>query len=106
MEFYLSDKDQWLWVTADPIINEESRSVNAIHIVRDITNYKKIEIELMVHRENLEQKVRTRTRELKDKNVELQKRNKELEHYHQLFVEREFRIKELKNRVKELEKKS
>ena len=48
--------------------------------------------------ENLEQNVKERTKELEEK-------NKELEHFNQLFMDREFRIKELRDKVKELEGK-
>ena len=48
------------------------------------------------HTEELEQYVAERTVELKEK-------NKELERFNNLFIDREFRIKELKERIKELE---
>ena len=35
---------------------------------------------------------------------ELQKRNEELEHFHELFIGREKRVKELRDQVMELEK--
>ena len=66
---------------------------------KEITEHKKTEEELKKHREHLEELVKERTRELGEKNVELERFNK-------LFIGREFRIKELKNKVKELEKKN
>lgn len=54
--------------------------------------------ELEKHREHLEELVKERTAELEEK-------NKELVQFNDLFVNREFRIKELKDKVKELEKR-
>ncbi|MCF8370957.1 MAG: PAS domain S-box protein [Bacteroidales bacterium] len=64
----------------------------------DITERKQVEVELENHRNNLETLVKERT-------AEIEAQNKELEHFNQLFVGREFRIKELRDKVKELEKK-
>jgi len=64
----------------------------------DITESKNNQIELQKYRDSLEVLVKQRTEELEKKNAELQKFNK-------LFVDREFRIKELKDRIKELEAK-
>ena len=54
--------------------------------------------QLKTYRENLETLVNERTTELAEKNIELERFNK-------LFVDREFRIKELRDKVKELEGK-
>jgi len=58
---------------------------------------RKVEDELEKHREHLEELVKERT-------VELEKKNVELERFNKLFIGREFRIKELRDKVKELEK--
>jgi PAS domain S-box-containing protein len=68
-------------------------------IAKDITERKQVEEELKQYREHLEEMVKTRTAELEDKNVELKRFNK-------LFVGREFRIKELRDKVKALQTKS
>jgi len=65
----------------------------------EIFERKRAEEELKKHREHLEELVKERTRKLGEKNLELERFNK-------LFINREFRIKELKNKVKELEKKN
>jgi DNA-binding response OmpR family regulator len=59
---------------------------------------KQAEEELAKHREHLEELVKERTKELDEK-------NKELKRYNRLFEGREFRIKELRDKVKELEKR-
>ena len=69
-----------------------------IGIIRDITERKKAEIELEQHKNNLEELVEIRTEEVNTKNAELQRMNK-------LFVGRELKMKELKEIIKELQKK-
>ena len=64
-------------------------------IIRDITERKNTIQELELYRENLENLVKERTKELETKNEELERFNK-------LFVGREFRIKELKEQIKVL----
>lgn len=64
--------------------------------VEDITEKGILEKKLKEYQLNLEKMVQERTKELEEKNEKLSKFNK-------LFVEREFRIKELKDKVKELE---
>lgn len=64
-------------------------------IARDITERKNAEMELRQYQENLEKLVRERTESLEMKNEELQRVLK-------LFENREFRIKELRDEVKEL----
>jgi PAS domain S-box-containing protein len=67
-------------------------------VVHDITELKKAEQELRQHRDTLEQKVQERT-------AELQKKYDELERIYKLMIGREFRIKELRDEVKELKAK-
>lgn len=52
-----------------------------------------------------EKKVIERTAELTEANASLEEKNKELVHYNGLFIDREFRINELREKVKELEGK-
>jgi hypothetical protein len=58
------------------------------------------EAELAKHKKNLELLVKDRTNELQNRVKELDEKNKELERFNQLFVNREFRIKELKEELK------
>ncbi|MBN1819495.1 MAG: PAS domain S-box protein [Prolixibacteraceae bacterium] len=78
-------------------INFEGEPATLV-ILHDITDKKKAIRELQDYREHLEEIVKKRT-------LELEEKNKELEDYNQLFIGREFRIKELKDRIKELENK-
>ena len=66
--------------------------------VRDITDRKKAEEALQKAHEELEAKVEERTKKLKEKTEKLERMNK-------LFVDRELRMKELKEEIKELKKK-
>ena len=45
-ECYLSEKDMWLQVSSDPIFNENGKMTNIVHIVRDITQFRKTEASL------------------------------------------------------------
>ena len=67
-------------------------------VSRDITDKKLIELELEKHRNKLEVLVQERTAELEEKNLELEK-------FNELFIGREFRIKELKDHIAELKNK-
>lgn len=62
----------------------------------DITERKLAEEQLKTLNEELEKRVRTRTAEIEAKNVELEKMNR-------MFVGRELRMVELKDRIRELE---
>lgn len=80
-------------------ITREGKVVSVVSSSNNVTERKRVEDELKRHREHLEELVKERTRKLGEKNIELERFNK-------LFINREFRIKELKNKVKELEKKN
>jgi len=85
-------------MTFKPIFNEQNIVISVVAIAKDITERKQAEEELAKHREHLEEMVGERT-------VELEEKNKELERFNNLFVNREFRIKALKDKVKALDKK-
>ncbi|MDA3927944.1 MAG: PAS domain S-box protein [Prolixibacteraceae bacterium] len=77
-----------------PLINQNLM----ISTVQDTTTRKLAEDELLEHREHLEELVKERTKNLDEKNSELERINK-------LFVGRELRMKELKGIIKELKEK-
>ncbi len=81
-----------------PYIEKNGNISGIVVSSRDITDNKLAEEELKKHREHLEDLVKIRTEELEEK-------NKELERFNNLFIGREFRIKELRDRVKMLEEK-
>lgn len=64
----------------------------------DITERKKVENELRVHRDHLAELV-------EEKTAEIQKKYDELNHQFSVMVNREFRIKELRDEIKELKEK-
>jgi len=87
---------KWIELTAINRVNDPA--INGVLInYHDITEKKQTEEELKKHREQLEVLVDKRTAELKQK-------NKNLEEYNDLFIGREFRIKELREELKKLKK--
>ena len=93
------------------IKSEDGKNEGMGAIVRDISERKQAEQELEKHREHLEDMVKERTADLRNsqyslKNMvgELEEKTRKLERFNKLFVDREFRIKELKEKIKALEK--
>ncbi|NOZ45327.1 MAG: PAS domain-containing protein [Chlorobi bacterium] len=88
-----------------------------IILFTEITDRKKADLKDEEYRKKLEKIIKIRTDELETTNEELKsnieqqqatieeldKANKELERFNKLFIDREFRIKELRDKVKELE---
>lgn len=98
MEFpFTTVKGNRLWVrTTARAETKKGKVVNVIGNLMDITERKHAEVELEKHRVHLEKLVKERT-------LELEAKNEELEQFNNLFVGREFRIKELKDEVEKLE---
>ncbi len=78
--------------------NEKGELTSIVGTVLDITERKQTEERINKLNAELEQKVTERTAELAAKNAELERLN-------QVFVDRELRMRELKARISELEKK-
>jgi len=64
-----------------------------------------LHMQLEQHTKDLEDRVADRTKELAQINTNLEEKNKELERFNKVFVEREFRIKDLRDRIKKLEER-
>jgi PAS domain S-box-containing protein len=91
--------DHWYNIYAFPEFDREGRVASVMTVSRDITDRKHAEEEKSRLNAELEQRVKQRTAELEQRNAELDKMNK-------LFVGRELRIVELKERIRELERNS
>lgn len=89
----------WESASIAPILDENGEIVSYLGVKEDITERKRAEEALRIMNEELEQRVKLRTAELETKNEELERMNK-------LFVGRELRMVELKERIAELEKMS
>ena len=102
VEFRLKCKDgTWKWISGRGKsfgFDKSGKPQRAVGVHVDITKRKLAEQELKKHRDHLEELVKERTEELEEK-------NKKLEKFNDLFVNREFRIKELKDKIEELKKR-
>ncbi len=92
-------------LSAFSVSDDKGKLVCYVGVKRNITERKKIEKELLNYQNNLELMVKVRTEEVESINKELTISNKNLEEYNDLFVGREFRIKELRDKVEELKAK-
>lgn len=87
--------EKWIKTIGIPII-ENNEVVNLQGTFQDITQQKLVEEELQLLNVELEQRVLERTKELDNRNADLARMNR-------LFVGRELKMIELKNRIKDLE---
>ena len=78
--------------------NEKGELIHFVGFITDITERKKAEQEIEMHRKNLELLVEERTKELQNK-------NKELDRALKVFVGREMLIKELQKKIRDLGEK-
>lgn len=99
VQFYRKDQSK-IWVTLDSraVFNENGELLFFEGIVMDITDRKQMEMALQKAHEEMEFKIDERTRALKEKTVKLGRINK-------LFIDRELRMKELKQEIKILKPK-
>jgi PAS domain S-box-containing protein len=88
----------WTLVNASPQFDEQGGITEVVVTFVDITERKKAEKKIIELNEELEDRVRERTAELEKKSAELEKANR-------LFVGRELRMIELKEKIVELERK-
>ena len=85
----------WDW-TLVPVLSAEKELKGLILTLLDVTERKRAEEEINQLNQKLEQRV-------KDRTAELEHKNRELERLNRLFVGREQRMIELKNRIKKME---
>jgi len=89
-------KVRWVLGLGKIIFDEDNNPDTMIGTIQDITERKEIQLQINRLNEELEQRVIERTKELEEKNTELNRMNR-------LFVGRELRMVELKDKIKELE---
>jgi len=88
---------KWIQIRARTDQAEENKPKIWSGVILDITQRKEAEKELYEMKNTLEREVEEKTRELQD-------RIEELEHFHDVTVEREIRMHELKEKIKRLKK--
>ena len=93
------DAGIWTLVNASPQLDEQGEITEVVVTFVDITERKKAEKKIIKLNEELDDRVKERTEKLEKKSDELERANK-------LFVGRELRMIELKERIAELEKKT
>ena len=87
---------KWIRTIGHPVYKGQ-KITRVIGSFQDITDHKEAEMEIKKYREHLEELVKERTAELEESNAQLERMNN-------LFVGREFRIKELKTQIEHLKK--
>lgn len=123
---YIHKKGHLVDIRISRRIIDLSGEVYILSSIEDISDQKQAELEILKYKNNLEEQVKDKTRILEERaetlsdsqqalvnlledvyetREDLKKKNKELEEFNDLFVDREFRIKELRDRVNELELK-
>ncbi len=98
LEYRIIDKNKntkWVWEKGSRISGGDSEAILLEGFITDITERKAAEEELMNLKNNLEQKV-------KEKTSELNERITELERFHEATIDRELRMKELRDEIDRL----
>jgi PAS domain S-box-containing protein len=87
----------WIYDKSKLVYDESNKPIRVEGIAQDITGRKKTEQELIAFKNDLELKVQEKTKELKE-------RIDELERFHEATIDREIRMKELRDEIKRLKK--
>jgi PAS domain S-box-containing protein len=98
LEYRIIDKNKntkWVWEKGGRINNANEHEIILEGFITDITERKAAEEELMNLKNNLEQKVNEKTRELNE-------RIADLERFHEATIDRELRMKELRDEIERL----
>ncbi len=93
-------KNGWIWVAWNDtaLLDNDGNVIAIIGVGRDITELKEAEARLFGWKEQLEIQVDIKTKELQERIIELQR-------FHDATIEREFRIKELRDEIASLKGK-
>lgn len=91
---------------AERQIAQENLQEKALLLEEEIEKRQEAQDELEQLNKSLEQRVQERTAELLAKSDELELKNRELDHFNKLFVNRELKMVELKDRIRALEEKA
>ena len=95
IQVWESDKNGKLYEVYDIPLKNTNGSISRLEVFLDITDKKKAEDELLALKNSLEEKVIEKTRELNE-------RISDLERFHEATINREIRMKELKEEIKRL----
>jgi PAS domain S-box-containing protein len=107
-EQYIPEMDTWLDMRSYPIFNDNDEIVYLVEHLRDITEFKKMELqlketnsELTEHKNKLEFLVKSRTKDLEQANEELQETNKKVRQKSEIINERNEELNQTLNNLKE-----
>jgi len=96
----------WLTVNGFPTLNSKGEMDEILISFIEITEQKRANEEIQKLNQDLENRVIERTEELERSKIDLESKNIELVRFNQLFIGRELRIKELRDKIKDLEENS
>ncbi|MDD1764009.1 MAG: PAS domain S-box protein [Methanobacteriaceae archaeon] len=88
---------QWLESLINPVLDEYQEEKGYLLVIRDIDSRKKVEIQLTMHRENLEKMVEERTRELGEINLRLSQEIEERKNIYKSLLNNEKRLESIIN---------
>jgi PAS domain S-box-containing protein len=87
----------WLESLINPVLDEDQEEKGYLLVIRDINSRKNVEIQLALHRENLEKMVEERTRELGEINLKLSQEIEERKNIYKSLLNNEKRLESIIN---------